>query len=396
MPAVACLRVVVDSDRADIPRDRLAGLVAKFSEAFLDVRWSWPRQATALGSYCYLLSDPRADHLDTVELARLSQELQVRLFGSGAEDAVKLLLFEGSDGAIARFAGYDEAHILALMEGGAEIGHEGVLRRIAADGSLLPVPEREPGPAPATRTSFSHAIEGSQGVYFTPREVFIGDVVTCTPEDAATYYSLVDGEEHQPVDGDAYCAACVPVAIRTLIEHDVRASLFLPVSFSALMRATSRQAYLELLQVLPAASRPRLSAAVYDVPRAPTFQALSLVRRVLDPHFSGIDLRTADPMFEIGQVPEGAATSVTLVLPSGDPEIRLRTIRRFANHAPAYKKRRIWPGIANIRSQGERELAVSLGVPFITGPGVCRMQIGPLGGRLWPLSSLPVLSGAAR
>ena len=43
-----------------------------------------------------------------------------------------------------------------------------------------------------------------QGVYFTPREIFYGDVVMCIPAKARTHVSLVDGPEHMPRDAQAF------------------------------------------------------------------------------------------------------------------------------------------------------------------------------------------------
>lgn len=391
MAAVACLRVMVDRNRTALPEETLGRLVAKFAGAFLEARWSWPREAVQLNHYCYLLSDPRADKLDTIELARLSNELQERLFGTGAEDAIKLLLFEGSSEAIAIFAGYSVEEVGRAIDdpGGLPVG--GCLRRIAADGTLVDVPET-PIFGHLSNADRPPTLERTQGIYFTARETFVGDVLSCTPADAETHYSLADGEKHLPAIPRDFDEACITAALRFLIEHDVTAPLHLPISFSTLMRPAQRADYLALLRVLPEATRRHLAAAVYDVPRSPSFQALKTVHEALDKHFFAIDLRTSDPGFEIGQLAQKAANSVTLVLGCGGPEIRLATLRRFASRAPDYKRRKIWSAVANIRSRGELNLAVSLGVPLISGPGVCRLQKALLGSHHWPLTQLPVLS----
>lgn len=103
MSAVACLRVLLDGNRTDVPPERLGPLVSKYANIFLEVRWTHPRLSQQLSHYSYLLTDPLAVDLDTVELAHLSQDLQTRLFGTGVEDAVKLVLFEGDAEAIAAF-----------------------------------------------------------------------------------------------------------------------------------------------------------------------------------------------------------------------------------------------------------------------------------------------------
>ena len=233
-------------------------------------------------------------------------------------------------------------------------------------------------------------MEGLQGIYYPARQIFVGDVISSTPGDSRTRYSLVDGEEHLPPDAAAFDADCVIAAMAFLAEAQADTPLYLPVSFSTLLRPSRRAAYAEMLSILPHSERRRLSAAVYDVPRAPSFQALKQLHEALDEHFSAIDLRTRDPAFEIEQLNPEAVTSVTLVLPQAEPERRLIVLRRFISKIDAYKRRRIWPAVTNVRRQRELDLALEAHLPFITGPAVCRLQPRPMGGRSWPVDQLPV------
>ncbi|CAN5148572.1 hypothetical protein BH10PSE1_BH10PSE1_31180 [soil metagenome] len=392
MAAVACLRVLLDGNRTDVPADALGPLVAKYANIFLEVRWTFPRLSQQLNHYSYLLTDPMAAELDTVELAHLSQELQARLFGTGVEDAVKLVLFQGDPEAIDAFASYSADEVLAAMDDPSGLPPGGRLRRIAADGSLIDVPEVAVSPPTAEAFRFGPTIDGAQGIYFPAGEAFIGDVLNCTPLGAATYYSMVDGDEHRPDDAEAFDAACVMTAVRFLIDFPIVTPLYLPISFSTLVRPSQREAWLDLAAVLPGQARGRLSASVYDVPRSPTWQALSTIRTGLDPHFAAIDLCVRDPDFQIQNLTERAVASVTLVLPEAKPDVRLAALRRFASHAADYRKRRIAAGVTNIRFRAERELAIELRVPFLSGPGVCRIQSEPVGGRAWPASTLPLLT----
>ena len=116
MAAVACLRVLLDDNRTDVPLDQLGPLVAKYTNIFLEVRWTLPRRYDQLSHYAYLLGDPGSDELDTVELAHLSHELQERLFGTGIEDAVKLVLFEGDDAAIETFTSWPAQTVFDAMQ----------------------------------------------------------------------------------------------------------------------------------------------------------------------------------------------------------------------------------------------------------------------------------------
>ena len=385
MAAVSCLRVMVDADRTDLPAEALGPLVAKYATIFLEVRWVRPRTADQLTHYCYLLGDPQTDQLDTVELAHLATELQERLFGTGVEDAVKLVMFEGEPEAIQAFVNATAEEVVLAMEDPGRLPKGGRLRRIAADGTLVDVPEEARAPkGPIDDTNFGPSIDGAQGIYFPRGQAFIGDVISCTPSRAETWYSVVDGE--------SFDGGCVMTALRFLLDFPVATPLYVPVSFSTLVRPTQRAGYVELLGILPPETRARLAATVYDVPRAPSFQSIKVIQEALQGHFSGLDLRTHDPDFEIRQLADRMVTSVTLVLPDASAQVRTAVLRRFASHAREYRRRRIWPGLTNLRTRAERELAGSLGFPFLTGSGICRMQDEPIGGRAWPTKGLPVLS----
>jgi len=392
MAAVACLRIMLDGNRTDVPAEALGPLVAKYANIFFEVRWTFPRQSKQMNFYSYLLTDPLAAELDTVELAQLSHELQARLFGTGAEEAVKLVLFEGDADGIDVFASYSAAEVLAAMDDPSGLPPGGRLRRIAPDGSLIDVPEAPTSPPTAEAFRFGPTIDGAQGIYFPAGGLFIGDVLNCTPVGAQTYYSMVDGDDHRPEDAEAFDAACLMTALRFLVDFPIAAPLHVPVSFSTLVRPGQRAAWLDLADALPGPARRLLSASVYDVPRAPTYQALSTIRTAIDAVFSAIDLAVRDPDFQIQDLTERAVSSVTFVLPEGRQEIRLAALRRFASHMPAYRKRKIAAGLTNIRFRAERELAMELRVPFLSGPGICRIQSEPVGGRAYAISSLPLLT----
>ncbi|MBW0151572.1 MAG: hypothetical protein U1A07_02800 [Phenylobacterium sp.] len=404
MSALACLRVVVRCDQTEHSEEVLGQLVAKFTTAFLEVRWSWPRKFSAINPYAFLLNDPQAAELDIAELGRLSAELHAHLFGDGETGGadVTVLLFEGDDPAMAEFAELSEARLTLAMTDASAAPQGGRLSRITPDGRRLrlpPVagrPDGDEAEAPPSGTPPAQPrepnIEAVQGVYYSARQIFIADVVASTPAEARTHFSLVDGDDHLPANPAAFDADCVVAAFQFLAESPSDAPLYLPISFSTLLRPSRRAAYLDLLAILPVSERRRLAAAVYDVPRAPSFQALKQLRDALDAQFSAIDLRTHDPGFEIEQLTAEAVTSVTLVLPQAEPERRLIVLRRFIARIEAYKRRRIWPGVTNIRTRRELDVALEAKVPFLTGPGICRPQIRPLGGRPWPIEQLPVPS----
>jgi len=235
------------------------------------------------------------------------------------------------------------------------------------------------------------ALEGLQGIYFTPRGLFVGDVISSTPGSASAPFSLVEGVEQMPTDPAAFDADCIIAAMRFLLEG-VKAKLYLPISYSNVVRASQRQDYERLLSVLPDTHRNQLAAAVYDVPRDPAYTGLSQVKDMLARYVSNIDLRTNDPGFEVEKLADQAVNSVTLVLPEAEPQARLATLRRFADRQGLYKRKQIWTGVTNVRSRTELQACIAARVPFVSGPGVCRMQSLAVGGRMQPLEELPVLA----
>jgi len=390
-----------------MPAAALAPLVHKFASAYLETRWSWPRRFSPLTDFCFLLIDPRSDELDVGELRRLSDELQRHLFGEGEEGEVALLVFEGSHAAVTAFAAMDGPSVAAAVTDPSRLPPGGRLTRIVAEWREQAAPAPRAAAPSAESAPLEYAAlkrvlteappppsppawEGVQGVYFTPREVFYGDVVMCIPANAKTHVSLVDGPEHMPRDAAAFDAACVKIAVRMLSERPRGSLLFLPMSFSSLVRPSMRDAYQDMLMELPPERRAELAVSVYDVPRDPAFTSLRQVRGLLEPHVAAIDLRITDPGFEIEKLPMEAANSVTLMLPEGDAHQRLSALRRFGERLAHYKQRKIWPAVTNLRRRAELQACARLRIPFLTGPAVCAPVLSPVGGRAVPLASLPM------
>lgn len=409
MTAIACLRVDVSAQHDVMPAATLAPLVQKFAGAYLETRWSWPRRFVPLTEFSFLLTDPRSDELDVGELRRLSDELQRHLFGVGDEGEVALLVFEGTHASVTAFAAMDADSVAAAVADPSLLPPGGRLTRIVPGELASEAAEeasedrRDAGPEwelamnrerraaePQPPSPFGTAWEGLQGVYFTPRQVFFGDVVAYIPANGKTHLSLLDGADHRPDDPVAFDAACVGIAARMLAARGKGALLYVPICFDSLMRPSVREAYEALLAGLPMSRRGELAAAIYDVPRDPIFTGLKQARAFLEPWFSVVDLGVADPGFEIEKLPPDVATSVTFTLPDGDTHLRMSALRRFSERLPHYKQRRIWPGVANVRRRAEVEAATKLRIPFLTGPGVCTPVPSPVGGRTLPLGRLPM------
>lgn len=401
---MACLRIDVSAHRADMPISTLGPLVQKFSTAYLDMRWSWPRQFVPLTEVSFLLTDPRSDELEVSELRRLSNDLQIHLFGTGDEGEVALLVFEGTHEAVTAFAAMDTEAVAAAVADPSLLPAGGRLTRILPETLVIAEPpaalpeavEVELAPSPHwlfdTPERPPPAWEGVQGIYFAPRQVFFGDVVMYAPLNARMHLSLVDGPGHFPKDATAFDAECVGIAVRFLGQRRNGPLLYLPISFTSLVRPSLRRAYESMLADLPTGRRSELAATIYDVPRDPAFAGLREAKAMLEPYVSTIDLRTSDPEFGIEKLPSEAVNSVTFSLPDGESLVRLAALRRFGQRLIHYKQRRIWPAITNVRRRAELNEALRLRIPFVTGPAVCGPMPAPVGGRQIAVDRLPLTS----
>jgi hypothetical protein len=423
-PAMACLRVSILSPPGGQKAEDLQALVAKVINAFLQSRWEWPRQFEQMTPYAFVLTDPRSDRMDKRGLKALASELQLKLFGSDGEGEVSLLLFEGPDMEVHRFARLSVADVDRMLAGEAmNPPFEGSIDRITADqvredrlarietiadrlnpNLLQPAisgpgefddpafdpPPRAP-PAPRTPGRYE-SVYG--GLYLSATQSFIGSVAMCRRprRDRHLYPDLSAPEALPGLAAEAFDEGCVESANKAL-EQGAAGLLFVPLSFSSLVRPTGRRAYARFLCHLPAEERDRLGAAVYDTPRAPSFFALSTIRRFLEPFFGEINLHVRDPAFEVEKLPADIVSSVTLALPADrEPAERLAAIRRFLQKRDAYKKRRIWAGVSPLATRAEVEACLSLRAPVIGGPAVAELQERPVGVHAVDAQALPVRS----
>jgi hypothetical protein len=402
-PAMACLRVSIHAAPRGQDADALKDVVAKVINAFLQSRWEWPRLFEQMTPYAFVLTDPRAERMDKRGLTALASELQLKLFGAEGEGEVSLLLFEGVDIEVHRFARLSLADVERMLAGGLmEPPFAGLLGRI--DPARPPEPElaaaaddfddlafeSPPTRAPPIphRNSALESVYG--GLYLTMTQSFVGSLALCRRprRDRQTFPDLGAAEPLTDLPAEAFDEGCVQSAIEAL-ARDAPGLIAVPISFSSLVRPLGRRAYARFLCHLPAAHRDRLAAAIYDTPRAPTFSALQTIRRYLDPFFGEINLHVADPAFEVEKLPKGMVSSVTLALKDQAPSARMAAIRRFASARDIYKKKRIWPGVSPVVSAAELEACLSLKIPVIGGPAVAELLPRPPGVRGIALEDLP-------
>lgn len=407
-PAVACLRVRILAPPGGRETEELQALVAKVINAFLQSRWEWPRQFEQMTPFAFVLTDPRAERMDRRGLKALAGELQLKLFGSDGEGEVSLLLFEGSDMEVHRFAHLSVEDVDRVIAGEAlNPPLSGALDRIRpqarpeaeGDHEGLPVAEAEDDLAfeddPPARPSPSRS-QGKleavyAGLYLSLTHSFIGSQALCrrARRDLQPYPDLASPEPLRALSAEEFDAGCVDSAVAAL-QAEGPGLMFIPLSFSSLVRPTGRRTYARFLCHLPIDQHGRLGAAVYDTPRAPSFSALSTIRGFLDPFFAEINLQVRDPAFEVEKLPPDIVSSVTLALPfDREPAERLAAIRRFMQKRDVYKKKRIWPGVGPVTTRAELEACVALRVPVISGPAVTPLAQRPVGARGVELESLP-------
>src|SRR3989338_9096894 len=294
MTAMACLRVLIDPARAAAGGDALAVLVNKVAGAFLETRWLWPRRHGEIAAYAFLLADPRAIQLDPFELTALSEELQTKLFGVSEACAICMAMLEGEQDMITKFATIDPTELRrVLAEGGTIEGVTGRLTEITPKGARVVSPPGEAGPmrsTPPRRRAAPAADDGIEAsyraVWDSLKETFVGSGLVARQRGARRFFSTVDGRTEMPHPDMAaeFDMLCIKAAWRALVGTE--GLLFLPINFSSTIQRPIREAYIKVLEDLPQEGRSRLAAAVYDVPRAPTFTAIRQLRAFLAPYFS--------------------------------------------------------------------------------------------------------------
>ena len=385
MTAMACLRVLIDPARAAAGGDALAVLVNKVAGAFLETRWLWPRRHGEIAAYAFLLADPRAIQLDPFELTALSEELQTKLFGVSEAGAICMAMLEGEPDMITKFATIDPTELRrVLAEGGTIEGVTGRLTEITPKGARVVSPPGEAGPmrsTPPRRRAAPAADDGIEAsyraVWYSLKETFVGSGLVARQRGARRFFSTVDGRTEMPHPDMAaeFDMLCIKAAWRALVGTE--GLLFLPINFSSTIQRPIREAYIKVLEDLPQEGRSRLAAAVYDVPRAPTFTAIRQLRAFLAPYFSFVDLQVSDPDFQIDALAIEAVNSVTLALPDTDEGGRMAAITRFMTNRDTYHRRRIWPAVTNVRTRRELDLCIKLRVPFLSGKAVCDHLVAP-------------------
>jgi hypothetical protein len=397
----ACLRVILHGVKAKPPKTDLDALIGKLINAFLETRWIWPRQFSALTPFTYVLSDPRAPLPDKPALQTLSCELQLKLFGLSSAGEVILLWFEGDELDVHRFAELDADALNKLLNGEAsEVfpPFAGQFSRVTAKGfETIDLNARPAAPAEAKAVSFSslkfepHYEPVYRGLYFPPSRRFFGNIALCKPLGAPSLRDQLAGAEVlNGVRTEDFDEGCVESAVAALSQARVEGQLFVPLNFSSLIRPARRNQYAAFFERLPAPYRAKLVAAIYETPRDPSFFALGQARQFLSRHFGHVNLFVSDPAFQVDKLAAGVVGGVTLVLPEADPPARLSALRAFMSQRETFRRKQLWPGVSRVASRAELDLCLATRVAAVSGPAVSDITFSPLGAGAREIDDLPL------
>ncbi|HWW25806.1 MAG TPA: hypothetical protein VNZ85_07935, partial [Caulobacter sp.] len=136
MTAIACLKIFVGEELVFADTDTMAGVVAKVASAYLETHWTWPRRYGLVAPFSFVLADPRATSLDAEELCRMSRDLQYKLFGENGAGEVTLLMLEGDQAEVMRFAGTPALALKTLLDGLDDGAFAGRVCKITPEGAV--------------------------------------------------------------------------------------------------------------------------------------------------------------------------------------------------------------------------------------------------------------------
>ena len=377
MSALACLKVFVGEDLRFADAEAMSTLVGKVAGAYLETTWLWPRRFGLVAPFSFVLSDPRATRLDARELQGLARDLQHKLFGDNGDGEISLLMFEGDQVDVLKFAGVPAQQLAALLTGNDPGGLVGRVCKITPTQVISVAPQGGPVVGePPMEALVQRPVERSpartayRGVYHTGRKLFVGNVAVWREAGAISVYGL--DEPVLDVHEADHDISTLQGALGEISRFPAGV-MFLPINFAAAVKPSTRSELLPHLESLPRELRGRLAAGVYDTPRAPSFSALSQLKSFLDPFFGRIDLRVTDPAFQVDELPPNFASSVTLLLPAGGEAARLAAITRFMRDAAGYRRKRIWQGVTDVRTRRELNAGIEHAVPFLSGPAITEL-----------------------
>jgi hypothetical protein len=396
MTASACLQILISPRRIAAHGDVRAA-VARVTNAYLDAQWSWPRRYVEMSPTAYMLADPYAPAINSVDVERLSQGLQTRLFGQENSGDVEIAVFEGSQADAMRFAALSPNDVAEILdpESTETFGLNGRVTRVRTDGAELikamesedetePLIDAASVRTPSTRIMF-------RGVYLTAKQSFVASIASRWNVRDRSPQTILDGPGHYPLDQERFDLETIEALLAKFPDSGAaQGVIHLPLSYTNLCRRGVAARYSSYLSKLGEWDREMLVAQVYDVPRLPRHSALLEIGRMLAPQFGAIDLMITDPETEFVGLKPGLARSITLSLPNGDEVLRESAIRRFLSRKAEFRDAKVWPIVGNVRARREMQFCNSAGCLLMHGPGITGILDAPAAAGTFPLTSLPM------
>jgi hypothetical protein len=374
MNELACIRIKVSEIGGAGDAAHLRGLIGKFTDYFLGQRWRAPRRHQALAPGCFMLSDPRATHLDIDELNELAGDLQYHLFGESASGSVQIYALWGEPAEVAEFSVMNDAALEAAIR--SDSGVAGRLVRVESRGvSAAAAPPSAPAPAPTT------ALEETcfRGVYFTPRKAFFGSIVGARTDIGGKRYDLL--AVGRPPNEEAeleYDLITLRMANRLMERGGPPGMQYVPLSFRTAMTRMRLERIKPWLDRLARFDKSRLAANLYAPPATPPFEALALAHESLRGAFSVVGLEVVSPDFPCHAMVTGCGRSMCLVVGQKSPAKRLADIDAFLDRLDEFKAAKVWAAVGNLQTKDELELAVRRKAPFVWGSAVTGVLSQPV------------------
>lgn len=392
MHELACIRIKVSDFDGARNSDHLRALVAKFTEYFLGQRWRLPRRHQLVAPGCFMLSDPRATHLDVNELNELAADLQYHLFGESASGSVQIFALWGEAAEVAEFSMLPEPLLerLPTRESGDNIA--GRLVRIGARTpaevavAYRPIRERqtatEDGAAPAApaalRASASDA-PGFRGVYFSPKQAFFGSVLGVKAEIGGKRYDLMaTARPPQEEDELEYDIITLRQAVSVMEQGGAPGILYVPISFRTAVTRMRLERIKPLLDRLSRFDKSRLACSLYSPPDALQLGTLAMAYETLRSAASVVGLEAVSPDYPCPAMVTGCVRSITLVVTAKSPARRLADIDAFLDRLDEFKAAKVWAAVGNLQTKDELDLALNRRAPFAWGAAVTGLLSRPV------------------
>ena len=364
MVALACVKILGGEalDRLDP-----AGVGAAAEEAalaYFEQGWRAPRRFARVAPLSFALVDPFVSSLNLDEMSAMARQLQQAVFGQGASAFVSLLIFQGDEEEVSRFAkARDRQEIREALD---TIGADRRLVQIDPKGAsektskLLRFELSRPDELTGADLCFS-------GVFGVKPGRTIGHLLQRSVEAIATNAS---GEDRFSAShaGDTFDLFKV---IQERQSHFPSGYIFVPINFAQLVRPGAAEAYGQALESLAAGGRFQdLVISLYDVPRSLSTNAFGAMKIALGPCGRLINLVISDPNFQVEEIPAKFAALVTLNLAGSPSAQRQAALQAFRSKEATYAKRGLRQSAAGLKSASEVKFCTDSGFTMLSGPAV--------------------------